>query len=153
MDLKAEAEALGIKVDARWSGDTLRQKIEAAKPAAPAEPVKMLRVRLLKNYSPVDGMPVRVIGEPAPPPYYGVGFKNKLWAGTVIDLPFEEARRLIENAHVATEYVIDSEGHRVLDPATHAPLTRPVKRRVPLAERADDYTFTDGQQDAASAGA
>lgn len=33
-------------------------------------------------------------GEAAPPPYPGVGFPNKLWAGTVVKLPLEEAKRL-----------------------------------------------------------
>lgn len=149
-ELKAEAEALGIKVDARWSESTLREKIDAARPA---EPVRMLRVRLLKHYAPLATTPYKVIGDAPPPPYPGVGFERKLWAGTVVDLPFDEARRLIENAHQTTEYVVDSEGHKVLDPGTNKPLTRAVRNRVPLAERADAYTFTDDEQRTASAGA
>jgi hypothetical protein len=33
-------------------------------------------------------------GEGAPPPFAGVGFANKIWAGTVIKVPVEEARNM-----------------------------------------------------------
>lgn len=33
-------------------------------------------------------------GEGAPAPYPGVGFAHKIWAGTVVKLPLDEAKRL-----------------------------------------------------------
>ena len=86
--------------------------------AAP-QPSKLFPVRLLKNYRPAgeyelvgyhrpevvqkDSAGKAVIvqtaafmeGEMAPPPYPGVGFDNKIWADTVLNLPVDEAKRLV----------------------------------------------------------
>lgn len=37
-DLKAQAEALGIEVDGRWSDETIRQKIDELTPERNADP-------------------------------------------------------------------------------------------------------------------
>lgn len=84
-----------------------------------AEPAAMFPIVLNKNYVPRG--PVEVIGyvrpevkrkgaqggwiverpeefvkgEMKPAPYPGVGFKNKIWAGTHIRLPIDEAKDLI----------------------------------------------------------
>jgi len=141
-ELKKQAEAAGIKVDARWSDATLREKIDAAaggdnvtvlKPVVrhevvePAKPdVKMLPVRLLKHYKPSG--PYRIVGEPPPPPFPGLDFKDKLWAGTVVELPRDEVLRLLENVAVSITY------HRERDGSIRR---EKVSRRFPLAERAD----------------
>lgn len=89
-----------------------------------AKPVKMHAVKLLKNYCPGGAVEIvgwnkpavkrkdnagRVIeispaefvkGEPAPPPYPGVGFVGKIWAGTVIKLTEDEARS-VKRAKIA----------------------------------------------------
>lgn len=86
-----------------------------------AEPVveaKMVPMKLLRNYRP--GGPVEIVGwhkpavtrkdntgrvieisaaefvkgEGGPPPYPGVGFPDKIWAGTVIKLTEDEARNV-----------------------------------------------------------
>jgi hypothetical protein len=86
------------------------QALEANKP-------KMVRVKLLRNYRPMGEVEIAghwkpeiivrnklgkdevispaefIEGENAPPPQAGVGFKDKLWAGTVIRLPVDEAKR------------------------------------------------------------
>lgn len=141
-ELKAQAEALGIKVDARWSETTLRGHIADAK--AERDPPKveaaapMLQVRLLKHYRPKGKYDV--VGDPVEPPYPGVGFKHKLWAGTEVKLPADEARALVEHTVTTTEYVVDSDGRKVLD-HDRRPMRRDVAARKPIAERADPYTF------------
>jgi len=150
-ELKAQAEALGIKVDARWSETTLRGRIaEAAAEAAaerdppkveaapPAKGPPMLQVRLLKHYRPKGDY--EVVGDPVEPPYPGVGFKHKLWAGTTVKIPADEARALVEHTVVSTEYVVDGDGRKVLD-RDRRPMRREVAARKPIAERADPYTF------------
>lgn len=93
----------------------------APEPPPPAAPVKLVTVKLLRNYRPagaveivgyhkpavmirnVAGKEVEVSpsvfveGEVAPPPQAGVGFATKLWAGTVIRLPVDEAKRVKAN--------------------------------------------------------
>lgn len=78
---------------------------------------KMVSVKLLRNYVPMgaheivgwhrpekkvkDTHGVETVieaalfikGEAAPPPAAGVGFANKLWAGTVLKVPVDEAKR------------------------------------------------------------
>lgn len=90
---------------------------ETAAPAQPSE--KMFPVKLLKNYRPMgkhevvgyqrpeltqkDNAGKMVVvqqaafieGEMSPPPYPGVGFDTKIWAETVVKLPIEEAKRLV----------------------------------------------------------
>lgn len=87
----------------------------------PAQPTKMVAVKLLKNYVPMghyeivghnqpeikakDAAGREVIkqeaafikGEMAPPPYPGVGYAGKIWAETTIRLPEAEARRLYDS--------------------------------------------------------
>lgn len=77
-------------------------------------------VRLLKNYHPIGDYEVvgyhqkekavkdaagnRIIvqqsafieGQIAPAPFPGVGFETKVWADTVLKLPLQEARRLVD---------------------------------------------------------
>lgn len=42
-----------------------------------------------------------VSGAPMPPPLPGTGFPGKIWAGTVIKLPLDEAKVLLEGGHRA----------------------------------------------------
>lgn len=82
-----------------------------------SEPIAMRAMKLLRNYCPADKYeivgwhrPERktkdsagretvvqtaafIEGEMAPPPAPGVGYKNKLWAGTVVRVPLDEAKR------------------------------------------------------------
>ena len=80
-DIKAEAEALGIKVDGRWSDDRIAEEIAkanadraAAANAASAKP-KMAEVRVL--YDTWDGD----------------GIRNA--SGSIVKLPIEAARVLL----------------------------------------------------------
>lgn len=91
-------------------------------PSPPTEPaMRKVTVKLLRNYRPaseaeivgyhkpavmvrnVSGKEVEVEaaafieGEIAPPPQAGVGFADKLWAGTVIRLPTDEAKHVKAN--------------------------------------------------------
>jgi hypothetical protein len=87
-------------------------------PTPAPEPVPMRAMKLLKNYRPAKDYEVVgwhrpekkvkdsagnetivqtaefIKGEMAPPPYPGVGYPHKLWAGTVVKLPVEEAKRV-----------------------------------------------------------
>lgn len=140
-ELKRQAEALGIDVDGRWSEVTLRERIAEARATATVLPTPeppMFPVRLLKHYSPLPSVPYRVVGDPPPPPYPGVGFERKLWAGTVVELPLDVAKGLIENEQVASEFIVDGDGRKVLD-EFRRPMTREKRRKFPLAERADPY--------------
>jgi len=89
-------------------------QVPAQAPAAE----KQFSVRLLKNYHPCGVFDVVgwhrpklerkdaagnmvvvqkaefIKGEMAPAPYPGVGFPNKIWAGTVIRVPEAEARTM-----------------------------------------------------------
>jgi hypothetical protein len=80
---------------------------------------QMFPVTLVKNYAPIGDFnivgwhkPERVQkgpdgkmhvmevaefveGEMAPAPFPGVGFPNKIWAKTVIELPLDEAKGLV----------------------------------------------------------
>lgn len=93
-----------------------------AEPKAEAKPeaAKMFPVILKKNYVPrgeyeiVGWLKPKVerkdsagkmimvepekfmAGEMVPPPYPGVGFDGKIWAGTTISLPLNEAKALVE---------------------------------------------------------
>lgn len=93
-------------------------------------PTKMFPVRLLKHYRP--GGEYNVISE-APPPFPGGAFKGKLWAGTIVELPADEARRLIDNVHVSREVLRDAQGHPMRDEHDQVRL-RERRRKVPLAE-------------------
>lgn len=98
--------------------------------AAPTktEPVKGVKMELLRNYVPRNlisivgwqkpaimqktaGGEMKEIepaewraGEPKPPKYAGTGFINKLWAGTVIEVPEDEARDM-RKAKIAEAYI------------------------------------------------
>lgn len=164
--LKAQAEAMGIKVDARWSDKTLQDTIDVLKPfhdslapstqlndprnqmqaptiattvvepggggGAPAPPVpegeRMFPVRLLKHYQPRFWKEGRYnVISAALPPLPGVGFDGKLWAGTVVELPVEEAKGLLEHT------ITTLEKRKVDDRIVKENITR----KFPLAERAD----------------
>lgn len=120
-DLLAQAKALNIEVDGRWSNETLEEKIsEAQQPKGKG----MFPVKLLKNYVPMDKYDVvgwhkpavvrkdaggRMVtveraefrtGEEAPPALAGTGYPGRVLAGTVIKLPIEEAKNVIAK-HIA----------------------------------------------------
>ena len=85
---------------------------------AKTEPAKMFPVVLKKNYVPVGAFEIIgymkpkverrdsagkmlvvepeqfVAGEMSPAPYPGVGYDGKIWAGTHISLPIDEAKAL-----------------------------------------------------------
>jgi len=86
---------------------------------------------LLKNYTPKgwETGGYEVVGEPPAAPYPGAGFEHKLWAGTVVKLPIEEARALIGNTREWIEIVGE----------THERVPRVEK--YPLAERTDEIPF------------
>jgi hypothetical protein len=80
-------------------------------------PAKLVSIKLLRNYVPMgqheivgyhkDARYVKnaagqmveiekaefVAGQPKPPVQPGVGYPSKLWAGTVVKLPTDEAKR------------------------------------------------------------
>lgn len=103
----------------------------AAEPAPTAE--KLFPVLLLKNYKPRGKY--EIVGEPSKPPYPGVGFEHKLWAGTTVMLPREEAVALLENQVKTTEKVIDDSGKVIMRGGI--PMTQIITKKFPLAERAD----------------
>lgn len=146
-ELRAQAEALDIEVDGRWSNATLRRKVEEAqrikdeedarntKPDAP-----MISVRLLKHHKPAHYYEVLghyndneefVPGEAHPPPFPGLDQPHKLWAGTVVKLTADDARKLVEHVEVTT--VTDR------DENNHAIGRRQLRQRKPLAERHTDW--------------
>ena len=125
IELIEQAEALGITVDKRWSEETLREKI-AGQPKETDGP-RMFPVKLIKNYRPCSDYK---IVEPVDAPFPGVGEENKLWAGTVVELPSDEARGLIENIAVSMVSSKDEMGRTV---------RKKISRKFPLAERADAY--------------
>lgn len=140
--LRDEAEALGIEVDGRWSNGTLqrriaeRKAIKAQDEARATEPEAKVSVRLLKHHKPAGWYRIVgyyndqekfVDGQMAPSPIPGAGMAHKIWAGTVVELSAEEARRLVEN--ITVEMVTDR------DPDTKQVLgKREVRTRRPLAE-------------------
>lgn len=96
-----------------------RQPTAAAEVATPApEPVKMVAMKLERHYRPIDKYEVvgylkkevtkkfpdgqiKVIepaefipDEKAPPPFPGVINEHKVWAGTTIRVPEDEARNM-----------------------------------------------------------
>ena len=101
------------------------------RPVHPQLPAK-LRVRLLRHYRPNGRLSEQNIHERADAPLPGLDQPQKLWAGSIVSLPFEEARRLIENKVTVREWSKDALGNKV-----HTDITR----SMPLAERADDYTL------------
>lgn len=92
------------------------------------EPVKGIQMELVRNYVPVSllrvvgwkkpalmrknaaGQMVEVEpeewmeGQAKPAPYPGAGFDNKLWAGTVIEVPEAEAKRM-RTLRIAEAYI------------------------------------------------
>lgn len=94
--------------------------VASASSGAPAE-VKLFPVLLVKNYQPTNIKDCEIVGylkeavkrkdaagnwrivekeefikgEMKPHQSPGVGYENKIWAGTTIKLPVEEAKRLI----------------------------------------------------------
>lgn len=141
--LREEAEELGIDTDNTMKAGALKRKIAEAKAKNAEEerrntvPKKKEQVRLLKHFRPYGWY--RVIGhfngdeefvkdQPAPAPFPGVNFEHKLWTGTVVELPEEEAQKLVTHTDDLT--VVER------DPDTRLPMGKPkvIKRRRPLAE-------------------
>jgi len=90
------------------------------------EPEKMFPVRLLKNYRPRGKY--EIVGKAPQPQYPGVGTEGKLWEGTIVKLPLDEARALLDNVAENMVYGTDQNGKRT---------RKTVHKRFPLAERAD----------------
>lgn len=89
----------------------------SAAPIEKSAPAKLVSMKLLRNYVPMGqhqivgyhkearvmknaaGQMIEVEkaefipGEAKPPAQAGVGYPNKIWAGTVIKLPADEAKR------------------------------------------------------------
>ena len=99
--------------------------------AAPREQGKngMFPVRLLKNYRP-QGRHNVIVHADAPQP--GVGSGEKLWAGTLVELPLDEAKRLMENK------VQQVERHRNVNGDIEF---KTIEWAQPVAERADELTI------------
>ncbi len=70
---------------------------KSVEPKVPEED-GMLPVKLLKHYRPAGEY--KVIQE-VDTHYPGVGFPNKLWAGTIVRLPKEEAKDLVMTKKIA----------------------------------------------------
>lgn len=47
---------------------------------------------------------VFVSGQKAPPPFPGVGFDSKIWAGTLIRLPMDEAKQICRSGIAEREF-------------------------------------------------
>jgi hypothetical protein len=110
--------------------DTKTETTEAAPVMAS---VTLFPVRLLKNYRPKGKF---TVVKAAPPPLPGVGSEHKLWSGTVVELPRDEAVDLINNTVATKEKVLDSNGRPILDEEGEA-RTRQRVTKFPLAERMD----------------
>lgn len=111
-------------------------KVVTEPEAGEPEADKLFPVRLLKNYKPAGRY--EIVGEMAAAPRPGLDFKDKLWAGTVVALPREEAIRLVENISRTPQRVLDETGKPVMRPdGTY--MVRVVETRFPLAERADAF--------------
>lgn len=147
--LRNQAEALGIEVDGRWSNGTLQRKIRDVTAAKEQdalrddEPKAKTAVRLKNHHVPAGWYKVLghftdeevfIADEPAPPPFPGVNFAHKLWAGTVVELPTEDAHKLVE--HFDMTRVVDR------DPDTKRPTgpARMVKKKRALADLYHDWT-------------
>ena len=98
-----------------------------AKSAAPAAP-KFVAVELKRNYRPTGEFHIKgyerperiakdaggrefvvepasfIDGEMKPPRYHGVGTDGKIWAGTVVELPEDEARAIAKRG-IAVGYI------------------------------------------------
>lgn len=79
-NLKKEAEGLGIEVDARWSDETLKQKIAEAKAnssgATQGEKEELFPIRLLVDWWDDQ--------------------ENRHVSGAEVDVPWTEAKKLID---------------------------------------------------------
>lgn len=146
--LRDRAEELGIEVDGRWSNGTLTRKIAeveariADEEARANEPERSVVVKLLNHHRPLGWYEIvghedengeNVLdGSPMPAPRPGVEFAHKLWAGTIVKLAPDAAKRLVENT--VAERVLDR------DPVTREVIrVRQVERRKPLAEIMVDW--------------
>ena len=139
-------EAIGLMVDPHWKIPTLRRKIaeqeilNVEQKARETKPAKTVDVQLLKNARPagwyevlghIDSDGYRGEG-PAPCPVPGVqGQEHKLWAGTIVRLPVEQAKAWIENVLVEDVIVRDVEGGK-------SRMTKR-RRRMPIAEALPDW--------------
>lgn len=97
-------------------------------PEPEPEGPKMARVKLDRHYSPINAFSVVghtrpeikkknaigldeifqteewIAGEMMPPAIAGTGFKNKVWAGTVIELPETEAKTIVKQKIGSLEF-------------------------------------------------
>lgn len=96
-DLLKQAEELGIKVDKRWTAETLQKKIDAAlggddnKDDDVAEE-KLFPVVLLKNYRPIGAFKISEKEGDRDPDEQEV---NKVPAGSTILIGVDEAKSVI----------------------------------------------------------
>ena len=98
---------------------TPKEKPMASETAAPVQPSKLFPVLLTRNYQPAGTYEIvgylkeavktkdaagnwKVVekeefieGEMKPHQYSGVGFPGKIWAGTTIKLPVDEAKSVV----------------------------------------------------------
>jgi hypothetical protein len=112
-------------------------------PEPVAQSVKLIPVRLLKHYRPSGAY--EIVDE-APPPLPGVAFATKdkagketgrkIWADSVVKLPVEEARRLLDNYAESSEAALGPDGKPNRN-ARGDVIRHLVRRKFPLAERAD----------------
>lgn len=113
------------------NAETIEINPAATQAAIEANKPKMIAVRLLRNYNPegeyevvgydrpeikvkdAGGKPVviqeaaYIKGEEAPPPTPGVGSGRRVWAGTTIRIPVEEARTVRKNGIGEIEIDLD----------------------------------------------
>lgn len=107
-------------------------------------PVVMIPVQLLKHYRPTTMN--FVIVKDVPPPLAGVAadYKDKdgaivgrkLWAGTVVELPSEEARKLLFHVTTTFEPLPGPDGKPMRNREGDI-VRREVKIEFPLAKRMD----------------
>lgn len=101
-ELEKQAEELGLKIDNRWSDETLQEKINDAlnatpEPVKPAKPAaeKLFPVKLIRNYRPVSPI-FQVKGDEDKYREPTEDESMKVKAGTFIKLPIEEAQAVID---------------------------------------------------------
>ncbi len=135
-------ETMDGEVVKRGPGRPPMSKPELVQPT-PIKPT-MLAVKLLKHYRPMSMNFEMMDAAPAPLP--GIAFTSrdreksvigeKLWAGSVVSLPRDEAIALLNHEAVSKEPRLGSDG-KALRNANGDIVHQEVRRKFPLAERAD----------------
>lgn len=136
------------KADALVQEMLARPDEPVALPVMPEKPkTTMLPVKLLKNYRPKGEFNVV---EAAPPPVPGVAFTHKhkgtdgqwvidgqkLWAGTIVELPRDEVIALLNNMAESMDPDIGPDGKPRRNEAGDV-IRKKSRFKFPLAERAD----------------